>query len=92
MSTSRRPFVRDHPAGLCGACKHCRTTGNRRGSIFYLCELSKTDARFRRYPPLPRISCPGFELADPDPWADQADESQTAESPKDGSSKDGTDE
>jgi hypothetical protein len=43
-------------------------TGNRRGSRFYLCERSATDARFRRYPSLPVLACPGFERAERDPW------------------------
>jgi hypothetical protein len=33
---------------------------NRRGSRFWLCELSKVDARFPRYPPLPVAACIGF--------------------------------
>jgi len=57
-----------HPAGLCVVCRHHRVTGNRRGSQFYLCELSKTDARFRRYPPLPMMRCAGFQEGEPDPW------------------------
>jgi hypothetical protein len=57
-----------HGAGLCGVCRHHRVTGNRRGSRFYLCELSKTDARFPRYPALPVVRCAGFEHADRDPW------------------------
>lgn len=64
--------------GLCSVCRHHRVTGNRRGSRFYLCELAKTDARFRRYPPLPMMKCPGFEQGEPDPWADhEADDGST---------------
>ena len=64
------PFpVPDHKAGLCSVCAHHRLTGNRRGSRFYLCELSLTDDSFRRYPPLPMIRCPGFKMGAPDPWA-----------------------
>jgi hypothetical protein len=32
-----------------------------RGSQFILCELSRSDARFARYPRLPVLSCEGFE-------------------------------
>jgi hypothetical protein len=32
-----------------------------RGSIFYRCGLSDTDARFPKYPALPVLSCPGYE-------------------------------
>lgn len=47
--------------GLCATCRHVRRTGNRRGSVFYLCSLSATDPGFRRYPPLPVLTCPGYE-------------------------------
>jgi hypothetical protein len=30
-------------------------------STFYRCRLSFTDARFPKYPPLPVLSCIGFE-------------------------------
>lgn len=62
--------------GLCGACRHGRRTGNRRGSGFWLCERSKTDARFVRYPALPVLACPGFELRDVDPAAPADDDSR----------------
>lgn len=55
--------------GLCVNCAHHRITGNKRGSRFYLCERAQTDQRFRRYPPLPVLSCPGYEKGEPDPWA-----------------------
>jgi hypothetical protein len=32
-----------------------------RGSQFILCELSRADQRFARYPRLPVLSCEGFE-------------------------------
>ncbi len=32
-----------------------------RGSIFYLCELSKVDPRYPKYPRLPVLSCTGYE-------------------------------
>ncbi len=51
----------DPSVGLCSVCAHSRVTGNRRGSIFWLCRLSRDDARFRRYPRLPVVRCPGFE-------------------------------
>lgn len=49
--------------GLCGVCSHVRVVRNRRGSTFFLCGLSETDARFPRYPPLPVFQCPGFTAA-----------------------------
>jgi len=48
-------------AGLCDRCEHQRVVNNTRGSAFSLCERSKTDAGFPRYPKLPLLSCPGFE-------------------------------
>lgn len=59
---------RDPRVGLCADCRHHRVTGNRRGSRFHLCERSKEDPRFRRYPPLPVLSCPGWEPGEKDPW------------------------
>ena len=50
------------PPGLCGLCRHSCAVQTARGSIFRLCERSKTDPRFPRYPNLPVLSCLGFEL------------------------------
>jgi len=47
--------------GLCATCRHARAIKNDRGTRFLLCEKSKTDPRFPRYPPLPVIRCTGFE-------------------------------
>lgn len=46
--------------GLCASCVHHRIVENRRGSRFHLCELSRTDARFPRYPRLPVLRCEGY--------------------------------
>ena len=73
MTEEAQPSL-DPRVGLCSVCAHHRVTGNRRGSRFYLCELSLTDDRFRRYPPIPMIRCPGFEVGAPDPWAALADD------------------
>jgi hypothetical protein len=48
-------------AGLCDSCSHQRVIRNTRGSEFSLCELSKTDDRFPRYPRLPVLECDGYE-------------------------------
>jgi len=53
-------------AGLCGLCRNVRIIRNRRGSTFLMCELSKTDSGFPKYPPLPVVHCRGFEQADGD--------------------------
>jgi hypothetical protein len=47
--------------GLCADCEHSRLIDTARGSRFYLCRLSETDARFPRYPPLPVLHCHGYE-------------------------------
>ena len=49
------------PAGLCGTCRHARLITTARGSRFLLCERSKTDRRFPRYPQLPVLACTGYE-------------------------------
>jgi hypothetical protein len=51
------------PSGLCGVCAHARVITSDRRARFILCEKSKTDARFPRYPALPVIRCAGYEPA-----------------------------
>ena len=45
---------------MCGRCRNARVIASDRGSRFLLCELSRTDARFPRYPRLPVLACGGF--------------------------------
>ena len=40
---------------------HARSVTSDRGSVFLLCELSFSDARFQKYPKLPVRSCSGFK-------------------------------
>ena len=47
-------------AGLCDSCIHKKIIRSERGPEFLLCELSKTDPRFRKYPPLPVLVCDGY--------------------------------
>jgi hypothetical protein len=54
---------------LCDRCRHQRLVPNTRGSVFSLCERSRTDDRFPRYPRLPVLECVGFE---PEPEAPTA--------------------
>ena len=61
-------------AGLCSECRHARAVETRRGSRFVLCELSRTDTRFPRYPRLPVLGCAGFEAADHRPDRGAADD------------------
>jgi hypothetical protein len=48
-------------AGLCDSCRHQKVVGNTRGSRFSLCERSKTDPRFVKYPRVPVARCAGYE-------------------------------
>jgi hypothetical protein len=49
------------PAGLCDTCRHQRIIRNTRGSEFSLCERSRTEPEFPRYPRLPVLECRGYE-------------------------------
>jgi hypothetical protein len=49
--------------GLCVKCAHARRVVSARGSTFWLCQLSRTDVRFPKYPPLPVLHCEGFQAA-----------------------------
>ncbi len=51
-------------AGLCSQCQHARLVESNKGSTFLLCELSKTDSRFAKYPRLPVLSCSGYQRRD----------------------------
>jgi hypothetical protein len=51
--------------GLCSDCQHARIIRSDRGSIFYLCGLSATDARFPKYPRLPVLNCAGYTKREP---------------------------
>jgi hypothetical protein len=67
------PSVPRPPNGLCDRCRHQRLVPNTRGSVFSLCERSRDDPRYPRYPPIPVRRCPGFDpgpgLPAPDPSA-----------------------
>lgn len=47
-------------AGLCASCRHAEILRSKR-SAFLRCARAAADARFARYPPLPVLSCPGFQ-------------------------------
>jgi hypothetical protein len=51
-------------AGLCVQCLHVRRVESDRGSVFFLCQLALSDARFRKYPRLPVLSCDGYHARD----------------------------
>jgi hypothetical protein len=67
--------VPDHPdisveerarVGLCTACRQGRRVVSAKGSSFWLCERSRTDQGFPKYPRLPVIRCPGYEAVPKD--------------------------
>jgi hypothetical protein len=48
-------------AGLCATCAYRREVANTRGSVFSLCERSRTDPAYPKYPRLPVRQCAGYE-------------------------------
>lgn len=50
-------------AGLCADCTNARPVKSSHGSLFLLCELSKTDPQFPKYPRLPVLTCSGYRRA-----------------------------
>lgn len=50
--------------GLCARCRHARLVQTPR-SRFWLCERSRQDASYERYPRLPMLACRGFEEGAP---------------------------
>lgn len=44
---------------LCQTCDHMREIQSGKGSLFLLCRLSQSDARYRKYPPQPVLRCDG---------------------------------
>ena len=49
-----------HP-GLCAGCRHARRTGNRRGSVFWLCLAHRFDPDMPKYPALPVRDCRHYD-------------------------------
>jgi len=49
--------------GLCEGCRYVRVVRSDRGSVFYQCRRSQTDARYPAYPRLPVLRCAGYEPA-----------------------------
>jgi hypothetical protein len=50
-------------AGLCDSCRHQKLVRNTRGSVFSMCERSKADPHYPKYPRLPVRRCAGWEEA-----------------------------
>jgi hypothetical protein len=53
--------VRRPPAGLCDSCRHQKIIRTGRGSEFSMCERSKTEPAYDKYPRVPVRACPGYE-------------------------------
>jgi hypothetical protein len=54
------------PVGLCISCRWRRVIESGTGSRFSLCERSRGDSRYPRYPRLPVLACPGYEPMTPE--------------------------
>jgi hypothetical protein len=50
-------------AGLCDSCAYQKLIHTTRGSVFSMCERSKTDPSFPKYPRLPVKECRGYVKA-----------------------------
>ena len=50
-------------AGLCETCAHLRLVSSARGAVFYLCEYSKRDPSYPKYPAIPVLSCAAYSHA-----------------------------
>lgn len=53
--------------GLCADCQFAQRITSSKGSEFLLCNLSKTDSRFPKYPRLPVHTCAGYQQGQPKP-------------------------
>lgn len=49
------------PVGLCKTCRYVRIVRSGRNATYFLCERSKTDRRFEKYPRIPVLQCVGYE-------------------------------
>jgi hypothetical protein len=64
-------------AGLCERCANVRVVDTRKGSRFYMCQLSEVDPRFPKYPRTPVLQCIGYTPA-PVPDAATAEQGEGA--------------
>ncbi|MEZ4826909.1 MAG: hypothetical protein R3C61_11600 [Bacteroidia bacterium] len=46
---------------LCHTCAFMREVSNKRGSIFFQCEKSRSNPSYARYPMQPVWTCKGYE-------------------------------
>ena len=45
---------------LCTTCEYVRKVVTGTGSVFLMCELSRSDARYAKYPPQSVVRCSGY--------------------------------
>lgn len=53
------------PAGLCASCANVRIVESRTGSRFYLCEVSRINPAYPKYPPIPVLRCRAYVPSTP---------------------------
>ncbi|RMG56608.1 MAG: hypothetical protein D6722_26245 [Bacteroidetes bacterium] len=53
------------PQSRCARCRYRQEIRSKRGSIFWLCQRSKSEPTFSKYPPQPVLFCPGFAAFSP---------------------------
>jgi len=51
------------PSSLCETCSRMREVVTPKGSRFLLCQMSRTDPRYAKYPPQPVVRCEGYRAA-----------------------------
>ena len=61
------PVPEDPAVGLCARCAHARHVDTPR-SRFWLCDRSRVDTSYARYPRLPMRECRGYEPGEPQPF------------------------
>jgi hypothetical protein len=66
------PTVDRQHAGLCADCQHRQIIETGR-STFLLCRRGLTDPAYRKYPPLPVMTCPGYDQEPESAQPDSAD-------------------
>jgi hypothetical protein len=49
------------PAGMCDSCRHQKLIRTGRGSVFSMCERSKAEPGYPKYPRVPVLACAGYE-------------------------------
>jgi hypothetical protein len=55
-------FLESERVGLCITCQHLRLVHTDRCSVFCQCQRSATDPAYPKYPRLPVLYCPGYEV------------------------------